>query len=110
MASLPTTHRPTESTPLRAAAPRTHMYREASEKGPLNTSSNVILLYRMHELRMLSSVNFGLAMAVLLYLGLNVVLFVLNLLDHNDDDCAAAARRIVSALERGRRRRDDAAA
>ena len=36
---------------------------------------------------MLSTVNFALAMAVLLFFGLQVALFVFNVMDRNDDDC-----------------------
>ena len=55
--------------------------------GRINTSSNVLLLYRMNELQDLGRVNFGLAVGTLLYLATNVVLFLFNAIDRNDEDC-----------------------
>ena len=52
-------------------------------KNPINTSSNVLLLYRMNELQHLGRVNFGLAVGTLLYLATNVVLFTFNAMDRN---------------------------
>ena len=52
----------TESAPLQdAGSPRTHAQARARD-GTLNTSSNIVLLYRMHELRGLAFVNFVLAL------------------------------------------------
>ena len=54
-------------TPLRTRNPRTHAQARARD-GTLNTSSNIVLLYRMHELRGLAFVSFVLALLTLLYL------------------------------------------
>jgi len=53
----------------------------------VNTSTNVILLFRLHNLQWMSNANFTLAILALLYAATNVVLFILNFGDHNDDDC-----------------------
>jgi len=83
--------RPSETTPLQGVAPPRHAFsvarQSSSTPAALNKSTNVILMYRMQELRMLSTVNFALAMAVLLFFGLQVALFVFNVMDRNDDDC-----------------------
>ena len=63
------------------------LLRTSSSKNPINTSSNVLLLYRMNELQHLGRVNFGLAVGTLLYLATNVVLFTFNAMDRNDDEC-----------------------
>ena len=63
------------------------LLRTSSSKNPINTSSNVLLLYRMNELQHLGRVNFGLAVGTLLYLATNVVLFTFNAMDRNDDAC-----------------------
>ena len=63
------------------------LMRTSSSKNPINTSSNVLLLYRMNELQHLGRVNFGLAVGTLLYLATNVVLFTFNAMDRNDDAC-----------------------
>ena len=63
------------------------LLRTSSAKNPINTSSNVLLLYRMNELQHLGRVNFGLAVGTLLYLATNVVLFTFNAMDRNDDEC-----------------------
>lgn len=73
---------PTESAPLQAA----HAAARAQQnEGRLNTSQNVILLYRMNELRSLAFVNFGLAMLSLLYLAMNLVLLFLTIMSYHDD-------------------------
>ena len=64
----------------------------SSSKNPINTSSNVLLLYRMNELQHLGRVNFGLAVGTLLYLATNVVLFTFNAM------CAAASESPVPSL------------
>ena len=80
------------TTPNGAATtkPQVHsmdLLRTSSSKNPINTSSNVLLLYRMNELQHLGRVNFGLAVGTLLYLATNVVLFTFNAMDRNDDEC-----------------------
>ena len=57
------------------------------EEQTLNTSTNVILLYRLNHLQAMSNANLVLAIMALLYAATNVVLLVLNVADHNDDDC-----------------------
>ena len=73
---------PKETTPLRGPAlpafPR---------DGRLNVSSNIILHFRVQELKDLCFVNFVLALLTLLYMGVNVTMFVLNYLNRDDDDC-----------------------
>ena len=68
------------------------LLRTSSSKNPINTSSNVLLLYRMNELQHLGRVNFGLAVGTLLYLATNVVLFTFNAM------CAAASESPVPSL------------
>ena len=63
------------------------LLRTSSSKNPINSSSNVLLLYRMNELQHLGRVNFGLAVGTLLYLATNVVLFTFNAMDRNDNEC-----------------------
>ena len=75
----------TESAPLQdAGSPRTHAQARARD-GTLNTSSNIVLLYRMHELRGLAFVNFVLALLTLLYLAMNLVLLFLTLKSYKGD-------------------------
>ena len=74
-----------ESTPLRPQSPLNRL--PSVRDGKLNVSTNVVLAFRMQELKELCFVNFVLAVLTLLYLGLNLVMFVLNAMDRNDDDC-----------------------
>ena len=75
----------TESAPLQdAGTPRTHAQARARD-GTLNTSTNIVLLYRMHELRGLAFVNFVLALLTLLYLAMNLVLLFLTLKSYKGD-------------------------
>ena len=69
-----------ESTPLSSGS-------KTPERAGLNESTNVILAYRMHEVKHLSAVNFVLALLTLVYVGVNIFLFVLNYMDKNDDPC-----------------------
>ena len=69
-----------ESTPLSSSS-------KTPERAGLNESTNVILAYRMHEVKHLSAVNFVLALLTLVYVGVNIFLFVLNYMDKNDDPC-----------------------
>ena len=73
------------TTPTNGQAHSMDLLRTSSSKNPINTSSNVLLLYRMNELQHLGRVNFGLAVGTLLYLATNVVLFTFNAM------CAAAS-------------------
>ena len=71
-----------ESTPLSSS-----IKTKTPERAGLNESTNVILAYRMHEVKHLSAVNFVLALLTLVYVGVNIFLFVLNYMDKNDDPC-----------------------
>ena len=77
----------TTKPPTPTGAHSMDLLRTSSSKNPINTSSNVLLLYRMNELQHLGRVNFGLAVGTLLYLATNVVLFTFNAMDRNDDAC-----------------------
>jgi len=68
----------TEATPLR---PRD------LPAARLNVSTNVVLLFRLNELKDLCHVNFILACLTLLYLSVNVCMFWVNAQDRNDEDC-----------------------
>ena len=54
---------------------------------PLNTSQNVLLVYRLNEMRSLERVNFTLAIACLVYCGINIALIIVNYVNskHPDD-------------------------
>ena len=55
--------------------------------GPLNFSSNILLVYRLHEMRHMENVNFTLAIACLVYCGINVALIIINYVNsHNEDN------------------------
>ena len=75
------------TTPTNGQTHSMDLLRTSSSKNPINTSSNVLLLYRMNELQHLGRVNFGLAVGTLLYLATNVVLFTFNAMDRNDNEC-----------------------
>ena len=97
----------TTKPPTPTGAHSMDLLRTSSSKNPINTSSNVLLLYRMNELQHLGRVNFGLAVGTLLYLATNVVLFTFNAM------CAAASESPVPSLVeaphvRGGTRLDDA--
>ena len=77
----------TTKPPTPTGAHSMDLLRTSSSKNPINTSSNVLLLYRMNELQHLGRVNFGLAVGTLLYLATNVVLFTFNAMDRNDNEC-----------------------
>eukprot|EP00566_Odontella_aurita_P019963 CAMPEP_0113528598 /NCGR_PEP_ID=MMETSP0015_2-20120614/1931_1 /TAXON_ID=2838 /ORGANISM="Odontella" /LENGTH=291 /DNA_ID=CAMNT_0000427143 /DNA_START=191 /DNA_END=1063 /DNA_ORIENTATION=- /assembly_acc=CAM_ASM_000160 len=55
------------------------------EEQPLNVSTNVLLVYRLDEMRHLENVNFALAMMCLAYCGINITLVGVNYVNsHND--------------------------
>ncbi|KAJ1453580.1 hypothetical protein M885DRAFT_275723 [Pelagophyceae sp. CCMP2097] len=60
----------------------------------LNASTNVVLLFRLQELKGLGTVNYLLAILTLIYLGLNVVMLVVNYL-HGDGNCDSAKTKTV---------------
>ena len=92
----------TTKPPTPTGAHSMDLLRTSSSKNPINTSSNVLLLYRMNELQHLGRVNFGLAVGTLLYLATNVVLFTFNAM------CAAASESPVPSLVEAPRHRRDA--
>lgn len=49
----------------------------------LNSSTNVLLVYRLNEMRSLESVNFTLAIACLVYCGINIALIIVNYVNSN---------------------------
>ncbi len=69
-------------------------YQDASEVGqqrtdirPLNSSQNVLLVYRLNEMRSLERINFTLAIACLVYCGINIALIIVNYVNsqHRED-------------------------
>ena len=74
--AAPANPQPRETTPLRPPVPQAR----------LNVSTNVVLLFRLNELKELCFVNFVLACLTLLYLSVNVCLFWLNVLIKSDCD------------------------
>lgn len=52
---------------------------------PLNQSSNVLLVYRLQDMRMSASINFILALLCLGYCGINMVLILVNYLNAKAD-------------------------
>ena len=53
----------------------------------LNESPNVILHFRLQLLRTMSDNNYLLAILTLAYIGVNMVMVILNFMNNNDDDC-----------------------
>lgn len=49
--------------------------------GALNYSMNVLLVYRLEEMRRMERINFMLAIACLTYCGINLALIVINYVD-----------------------------
>mmetsp|Transcript_11010 Transcript_11010/g.24288 ORF Transcript_11010/g.24288 Transcript_11010/m.24288 type:complete len:305 (-) Transcript_11010:379-1293(-) len=69
------------------APPRPTSSTTPTSDGPLNYSSNILLVYRLHEMRHMENVNFSLAIACLVYCGINIALIVTNYVNsHNEDD------------------------
>lgn len=55
--------------------------------GPLNKSSNILLVYRLDEMRHMENVNFCLAFVCLAVCGMNAALVIVNYVNsHNEDD------------------------
>ncbi|KAL7447421.1 hypothetical protein ACHAXM_010631 [Skeletonema potamos] len=54
---------------------------------PLNSSQNVLLVYRLNEMRSLERINFILAIACLVYCGINIALIIVNYVNsrHQED-------------------------
>mmetsp|Transcript_3241 Transcript_3241/g.8267 ORF Transcript_3241/g.8267 Transcript_3241/m.8267 type:complete len:325 (+) Transcript_3241:254-1228(+) len=50
----------------------------SSSDGPLNFSSNILLVYRLNEMRHMEGVNFILAILCLVFCGINIALIVVN--------------------------------
>lgn len=53
---------------------------------PLNQSNNVLLVFRLHEMRQCENVNIALAFLCLAYCGTNVALIITNYVDSQYDD------------------------
>ena len=54
--------------------------------GPLNHSMNVLLVYRLNEMRHMENVNFMLAIACLSYCGINFALIVINYVNAHEEE------------------------
>ena len=77
----------TEKTPLVGSVQFGGMPAHTSTDGLLNTSSNVILHFRLHSLERMSTINFALAICSLVYLAINIVMIVFNWTANFDGDC-----------------------
>ena len=77
----------TERTPLVGSVQFGGMPAHTSTDGLLNTSSNVILHFRLHSLERMSTINFALAICSLVYLAINIVMIVFNWTANFDGDC-----------------------
>jgi len=98
----------TETTPLDPIRRRTSKPYSGSRNGApsqpsgaLNSSTNVILLYRLHEVKALSAINVLLAVLTLLNLGTCLTLFVLNAMNNNDADCGDPGKDDVAVARCG---------
>ena len=76
----------TEKTPLVGSVQFGGMPAHTSTDGLLNTSSNVILHFRLHSLERMSTINFALAICSLVYLAINIVMIVFNWTANFDGD------------------------
>ena len=78
-------------------------YQEESELVPqqkiLNTSQNVLLVYRLDEMKSLESLNFTLAVACLVYCGINIALIVVNYVNSQDQENPPISERAFHLLE-----------
>ena len=54
---------------------------DRSYQHPLNQSNNVLLIYRLQNMRSVASLNFGLAIMCLTYCGINIALIFVNYLN-----------------------------
>ena len=67
--------------------------RPPDDGGSLNVSSNILLVYRLDEMRRMENINFVLAILCLLYCGMNVALIIVNYVNsHNEDDPPVSER------------------
>jgi len=67
--------------------------------GPLNFSSNSLLVYRLHEMRHMENVNFTLAIACLVYCGINVALIIINYVNSHNEDNPPVSKKSFHLLE-----------
>lgn len=78
-------------------------YQQESELAPqqkiLNTSQNVLLVYRLDEMKSLESLNFTLAVACLVYCGINIALIVVNYVNSQDQENPPISERAFHLLE-----------
>ena len=64
-----------------------------SKNGPLNESSNILLVYRLDEMRRMESTNFALAFVCLAVCGMNAALVVVNWVNSQSEDDPPVAER-----------------
>mmetsp|Transcript_28628 Transcript_28628/g.34869 ORF Transcript_28628/g.34869 Transcript_28628/m.34869 type:complete len:326 (-) Transcript_28628:176-1153(-) len=62
---------------------------------PLNFSSNVLLVYRLQEMRASANLNFWLALFCLVYCGINITLIYVNYINNNSGRSEPAVSDIV---------------
>ena len=78
-------------------------YQEESELVPqqkiLNTSQNVLLVYRLDEMRSLERVNFTLAISCLVYCGINIALIIVNYVNSQNQENPPISERAFHLLE-----------
>ena len=64
-----------------------------SKNGPLNESSNILLVYRLDEMRRMESTNFALAFVCLAVCGMNAALVLVNWVNSQSEDDPPVAER-----------------
>mmetsp|Transcript_34127 Transcript_34127/g.64954 ORF Transcript_34127/g.64954 Transcript_34127/m.64954 type:complete len:309 (-) Transcript_34127:700-1626(-) len=70
-----------------------------SKDGPLNFSSNILLVHRLDEMRRMEDINFTLAIACLFYCGINFALIVVNYVNSHHEDSPPVSERSFHLLE-----------
>eukprot|EP00573_Skeletonema_grethae_P006893 CAMPEP_0201710264 /NCGR_PEP_ID=MMETSP0578-20130828/58542_1 /ASSEMBLY_ACC=CAM_ASM_000663 /TAXON_ID=267565 /ORGANISM="Skeletonema grethea, Strain CCMP 1804" /LENGTH=308 /DNA_ID=CAMNT_0048199291 /DNA_START=209 /DNA_END=1135 /DNA_ORIENTATION=- len=65
----------------------------------LNSSQNVLLVYRLNEMRQLERTNFTLAIACLVYCGINIALIVVNYVNSQNEDDPPISDKAFHLLE-----------
>ena len=78
-------------------------YQEETELGQqqkiLNSSQNVLLVYRLDEMRSLERVNFALAIACLVYCGINIALIIVNYVNSQNQEDPPISEKAFHLLE-----------
>lgn len=69
------------SPPFSGASSATTTNEDSNDDHPLNQSTNVLLVYRLHEMRYSAQFNLLLAFLCLVYIGVNMVLIAVNALN-----------------------------